>query len=133
MKRKLDDMSGMGGSYMHAEELNDIDHKGGINRSSEGHQVIGAAGMTQIDDPNDGMFNLAPLNDPIHRRFGGNQLEMSQNYSEREPKFCFCVPLAKGVCCGFISLKIALFIIAAIDITIGGAALGIGISAFFKL
>lgn len=58
---------------------------------------------------------------------------MSQNFSLREPKFCFCLPLAKGVCCGFISLKIALFLIAALDITIGGAALGIGIMAFFKM
>jgi hypothetical protein len=40
--------------------------------------------------------------------------------------------MAKGVCCGLISLKIVLIIIALIDITIGGAAIGIGVTAFLK-
>jgi hypothetical protein len=42
------------------------------------------------------------------------------------------LPIAKGVCCGFISLKIVLIIIALIDITFGGAAIGIGITAFMR-
>ena len=58
---------------------------------------------------------------------------MSQNFQYiREPKFCFCIPLAKGVCCGLISLKTALIIISVLDIVAGGAAIGIGISAFVK-
>lgn len=57
-----------------------------------------------------------------------NELEMSHNFSSmREPKFCFFIPIAKGVCCGFISLKIALMAIALLDITIGIAAMAIGI------
>ena len=45
----------------------------------------------------------------------------------REPRFCCCIPLAKGICCGFVSLKIALIAIALIDITMGAASIGIGI------
>ena len=81
-----------------------------------------------MDENVDGIFNIAPLNDV---RF--NQLEQSQNLSQlREPSFCKCIPIAKGTCCGFVSLKIILVIIACIDITIGGAAIGIGITAFLK-
>jgi hypothetical protein len=62
-----------------------------------------------------------------------NPLEMSQSLlSVKEPKFCYCIPLAKGVCCGMLSLKIVLIIIALIDITIGGAAVGIGVIAFHR-
>lgn len=75
------------------------------------------------------MFNAA-INQQDHRF---NPLEMSQSLQHtREPHFCYCVPLAKGVCCGLISLKIALVIIALVDFTIGGAAVGIGITAFMK-
>ncbi|CDW74775.1 UNKNOWN [Stylonychia lemnae] len=73
------------------------------------------------------MFN-PEIND---HRF--NPLEMSQSLQpSREPKFCLCIPLAKGVCCGLMSLKTILIIIALIDITIGGAAIGIGVIAFMK-
>lgn len=79
------------------------------------------------------MFNQVSLgmmnND--HHRF--NPLEMSQSLqSVREPKFCFCIPLAKGVCCGMLSLKTILIIIALIDITLGAAAVGIGVIAFTR-
>lgn len=42
------------------------------------------------------------------------------------------MPLAKGLCCGLVSLKNALIFIALIDITIGAAAIAIGIIAFAK-
>src|SRR5690348_16000774 len=79
-----------------------------------------------MEDNNDAMFNVA-IND---HRF--NPLEMSQNYSHREPKFCFCLPLSKGVCCGLISLRITLIFIAIVDIVIGGSAIGIGVVAFMN-
>lgn len=75
------------------------------------------------------MFN-AGLNMDDHRF---NPLEMSLSLqSNREPRFCFCIPLAKGVCCGMVSLKHILIIIALIDITLGGAAVGIGAIAFTR-
>eukprot|EP00347_Sterkiella_histriomuscorum_P019236 403342419 len=87
-------------------------------------------GLTQIED-NQEMFNAGiglNMNDD-HHRF--NPLEMSQSLqSNREPRFCFCIPLAKGMCCGLLSLKTILIIISLVDITIGGAAIGIGVIAF---
>lgn len=62
-----------------------------------------------------------------------NPLETTGIFKISEPKFCKCLPLAKGVCFGFLSLKSVLISIVLLDITIGGAALGIGITAFLKL
>ena len=53
---------------------------------------------------------------------------MSHNFSSlKEPKFCFCLPLARGICCGFISLQSTLIIIAILDITMGIASVCIGV------
>ena len=41
--------------------------------------------------------------------------------------------MAKGVCCGFMSLKSVLIIIAITDIILGGAAIAIGVMAFVRL
>lgn len=43
------------------------------------------------------------------------------------------IPLSKGLCCGFVSLRIALIAIAMADIVIGASAIGIGVTAFVKL
>lgn len=51
----------------------------------------------------------------------------------REPLFCNIMPMAKGVCCGLLSLKLMLIFIAVIDIIIGGAAICIGVLAFTKI
>ena len=42
------------------------------------------------------------------------------------------MPMAKGTCFGFLSLKLMLILIALIDITIGASAIGIGVIAFLK-
>ena len=71
---------------------------------------------------------MASLND---NRF--DPLDMSLSLKQlREPWFCFCLPLATGVCCGLVSLKTILIAIALIDITIGAATIGIGIIACVK-
>ena len=55
------------------------------------------------------------------------ELEMSQNFKHLiEPKFCLCVPLAKGICCGFVSLKFTLILIALLDVTMGLASIFVG-------
>ncbi|TNV76423.1 hypothetical protein FGO68_gene6224 [Halteria grandinella] len=82
-----------------------------------------------------------PLNIPSMRFQKGdgehNPIDMNEsqqlNGAFMEPKFCWLIPLSRGLFCGFLSLKNALFLIALIDITFGGAALGIGITAFLKL
>lgn len=40
--------------------------------------------------------------------------------------------MAKGLCCGYVSLRIILLAIALIDITLGGAAIGIGVVGFLS-
>lgn len=64
-----------------------------------------------------------------------NQLDSSQELSQpfKEPKFCSLLTPARGLFCGYVSLKWALISIALVDITLGGAALGIGITAFLRL
>lgn len=127
-------MSGIGGtSYIHTDDMSVVDNlpnNMNQNRLNGGDSIKlqgGLNGMTNIDENQEIMFNAA-IND---HRF--NPLEMSQSLSSnREPKFCFCIPLAKGVCCGMLSLKTILIIIALIDITIGGAAIGIGVIAFYR-
>ena len=42
------------------------------------------------------------------------------------------MPMAKGTCFGFLSLKMMLILIALIDITIGASAIGVGVIAFVK-
>lgn len=42
------------------------------------------------------------------------------------------MPMSKGVCCGYLSLKLMLILIALVDITIGASALAIGVIAFVK-
>ena len=59
-------------------------------------------------------------------------MEASDSHHFIEPKFFKCLPMAKGVCCGLISLRIVLLLIVCIDISIGGAAIGIGVIAFVK-
>ena len=120
-----------------------------MEEGREGHPVINGS---RASDPNDGLkskirvtdnedINELPFgmannrSDDPHSPGRFNHLETSGsfNISLREPKFCKCLPLAKGVCFGFLSLKSMLISIALLDITIGGAALGIGITAFLKL
>lgn len=58
---------------------------------------------------------------------------MSQNLSlNKEPKFCFCIPLAKGVCCGLLSLKTILLLMTVIDIGIEGTTIGFGVTIFLR-
>jgi hypothetical protein len=59
-------------------------------------------------------------------------LEGSFILYDREPMFCNCMPLSKGVCCGYLSLKLMLILIALVDITIGISAIVIGVVAFVK-
>jgi len=59
-------------------------------------------------------------------------LEGSFILYDREPMFCNCMPLSKGVCCGYLSLKLMLILIALVDITIGISAIAIGVIAFVK-
>ena len=128
-RNQQNDMSGIGGtSYIHTDDISVVEHQQPDRNGAEMQlNIQGLNGMTQMDDNNDIMFN-PNIND---HRF--NPLEMSQSLSQaRDPKFCFCIPLAKGVCCGLMSLKTILIIIALIDITIGGAAIGIGVVAFMK-
>ena len=40
--------------------------------------------------------------------------------------------MSKGVCCGYLSLKMMLLLIAIVDITIGVSAIAIGVIAFSK-
>ena len=120
-----------------------------MEEGREGHPVINGS---RASDPNDGLkskirvtdnedINELPFgmannrSDDPHSPGRFNHLETSGsfNLSLREPKFCKCLPLAKGVCFGFLSLKSMLISIALLDITIGGAALGIGITAYLKL
>ena len=42
------------------------------------------------------------------------------------------MPMSKGVCCGYLSLKLMLIMIALVDITIGASAIAIGVIAFAK-
>jgi hypothetical protein len=67
--------------------------------------------------------------------FSHSPLEQSQVLEDAfvEPRFCLLVPLSKGICCGYISLKKAMLLITLVDITFGGAALGIGITAFLRM
>lgn len=91
--------------------------------------------VTDIEDINELPFGMANIrSDDPHSPSGDfNPLETTGIFKISEPKFCKCLPLAKGVCFGFLSLKSVLISIALLDITIGGAALGIGITAFLKL
>ena len=41
-----------------------------------------------------------------------------------------CITIARGACCGYVSLRTSLIAVALVDITLGAAALGIGIIAF---
>ncbi len=77
-------------------------------------------------------MNDIHLNDDMHvnmydntiadHRF--NELEMSTNFQHiREPKFLCCIPLARGICCGMVSLKFTLIAIALLDITMGIASI----------
>ena len=87
-------------------------------------------------DGNDLPFTIAQLNfigdndRGRFSRFDTSSNNFNQNSSITEPRFLKCVPLARGSCCGYVSLRLTLMAIALVDITIGGAALGIGITAF---
>lgn len=62
-----------------------------------------------------------------------NELDQSQNFSSlKEPRFCMFIPLAKGVCCGFISLKTTLLTIVAIDIALSIAWVAIGVQRYLR-
>lgn len=126
--------NGGGQSYIHTDEISVGDHQrqsipiNGLGGENQNIIVPNINGLTQIDENQEIIYNGA-AND---HRF--NPLEMSQlnPMSMREPTFCLCVPLAKGVCCGLMSLRTALIIIAFVDIVMGGSGIAIAIMAMLK-
>lgn len=62
-----------------------------------------------------------------------NELEQSQNFSSlREPRFLMFIPLAKGLCCGRVSLRTTLLTIVSLDLMLSVAWVVIGLDRFFR-
>ena len=87
-------------------------------------ELDGKAGLEQKDTQHD-------LEPNAVQAYRGNDSNMDMSAAQaEEPKFLRCITIARGACFGYVSLRTCLIAVALIDITLGAAALGIGIIAF---